>query len=92
MKNYPKFNTNELKEIFGLVEYIVNERRKDVTDFDNLKNVFISGRKVAKIPTAAIDVVNTDSIGDFNFTPSYLYVLVDNAGTAEWRRAALSTW
>ena len=79
-----------------IVRYIQKERKNDVNDFDALKDNYISGRKVDKIPTGASNVTATDTVGDFNIADdggtTYLYALVDISGTAEWRRVALSTW
>jgi hypothetical protein len=91
MKNYPSFNVENQKEVLELLRYILKERRNDVNDFTNIKNGFISGRKVGKIPTGASDISVTDRIGDFNFDADYIYICVDNSG-AEWRRVALSSW
>lgn len=92
MREYPFVNGEDQKSIMNLIRFIVKERKTDVNDFFNLKNVFISGRKVAKIPTGASDITIADRIGDFNYDTSYIYIVVDNAGTAEWRRAALASW
>jgi hypothetical protein len=92
MKNYPVIDVNNKQSIDELLEFIVKERKKDVDDFNNLTNVFISGRKVGKIPTGATDIDIADRIGDFNYDTSYIYIVVDNGGTAEWRRATLASW
>lgn len=92
MRNYPVFNGENNKSILDILRFIVRERKTDVNDFSNLKNVFISGRKVAKIPTGASDITIADRVGDFNYDVSYIYIVVDNAGTAEWRRATLASW
>lgn len=89
MKNIPNFNPKY--EADKIIRYIQKERKNDVNDFNNLKDSFISGRKVGKIPTGASDIVTTDRVGDFNYDANYLYICVDNSG-AEWRRVALSTW
>lgn len=92
MKTYPKFTEKNSKDIIEILEFIIKERKNDVNDFTNLKNVFISGRKVAKIPTGSLDVTDTDRVGDFNYDLSSLYILVDNGGSAEWRQAMLSAF
>ena len=90
IKDYPNFlESNDVPE---LLRYIVKERKNDVKDFDNLTNTFISGRKSGKVPTGAADISDTDRVGDFSYDVNYIYIVVNNAGTAEWRRAALSSW
>jgi hypothetical protein len=90
MRDYPKFLNDD--DVPSIVRHIVQQRKSDISDFNNLKNVFISGRKVGKIPSGAADVADTDRIGDFNYTDEYIYICVDDSGTAAWRRAALSSW
>jgi hypothetical protein len=93
MKDYPNFRIESTEDKDSLLYYILKERRNDVNDFNNLKNIFMSGRKTGKIPTSSADVTNADRIGDFNYdyTSGYLYLLVDNAGTGVWSRIALDT-
>lgn len=92
MKEYPQFNSGVQADIESLLRFIVRERRTDIKFFDNLNNTFMRGRKVAKIPSGASDIGAADRVGDFNYSASYLYICVDNSGTAEWRRVALSSW
>ena len=91
MKNYPNIKPESSKDVFTLLRYITRERRNDVNDFNNLRNIFVSGRKVDKIPTGAADISSPDRVGDFNFDADYIYICVDNSGAA-WRRVALSSW
>lgn len=92
MKNFPNVQPDNDDDIELLLRYILKERQNDVKDFDNLNNNFISGRKVGKIPTGAADVSSSDKVGDFNYDVNYIYIVVNNAGTAQWRRAALASW
>lgn len=75
-----------------VVQEIVNAREEDIEAFGNLPNIFVSGRKVGKIPTSSADVVATDNVGDINYDASFLYILVDNAGTFVWRRVAIASF
>jgi len=70
---------------------IARIREEDVEDFSNLNNVFISGRKVGKVPTGSADIAVTDRIGDFNFDANFIYICVDDSGAA-WRRVTLEVW
>lgn len=92
MKDFPKLTPVTLDDVLELLRYITKERPIDIKDFDNLQNVFMQGRKVGKLPTGAADIADTDRVGDFNYDDSYFYLVVNNAGTAEWRRTALSSW
>lgn len=82
---------NKFMDISGaddLVEFAKNisrERLRDISDFDNLQNIFMRGRKVGKTPTASNDT--TDSrVGDFNYDSTNFYFCIDNSGTAAWRK------
>lgn len=92
MNEYPSFQSGNAKDIENLLFHILRERKTDVKDFNNLQSSFISGRKVAKIPTGSSDVTVTDRVGDFNVTATYAYFLINNAGTPQWRRVSLSSW
>jgi hypothetical protein len=60
--------------------------------FLGLKDTTIRGRLVSRTPSASNDVVATDREGDVAFSATYMYVLINNAGTLAWRRVALSSW
>lgn len=92
MREYPSLSPNDLKSALELLNYIVKERPRDILDFINLKNIFMSGRKVGKIPTSSLDIANTDRIGDFNYDDQYMYLVVLSGSDAEWRRITLSSW
>jgi len=92
MKLYPTLKDSSVEKIFEWLKFVVRERTQDVQEFSNLKNIFILGRKVGKIPSASNDVAVDDKIGDVNYSATFLYILIDNAGTASWRRVALSSW
>lgn len=91
MNPFPKMQDKTLDEAVKVIEYITKERRNDVADFDNLKNVFMSGRKVGKIPTGSSDISDTDRLGDFSYDASYLYLVINDSG-AKWRRISLGVW
>lgn len=91
MKPYPSYKLDTDENISALLRYISKERINDVNDFNNLKNVFIYGRKVAKIPSSSSDV-SSNRVGDFSFDVDYIYICVDNSGTVEWRRATLGSF
>lgn len=90
MDIYPNIKTED--DILKGLQYIVRLRSDDVEAYNNLNNVFISGRKVGRIPSGSSDVITGDVVGDFNVNATYAYFLIDNAGTAEWRRVAVGSW
>lgn len=92
MKKYPSSPLKTLSDVVNMLTYIQKERKNDVNDFEGLKDNYISGRKVAKIPSGVSDIADTDRVGDFNYDADYLYMVINDGGSAEWRRVALSTW
>lgn len=84
MQPYPK----EISEanVVESLRQISRYRGEDITDRNNFPSIFMLGRKVGKVPSSSTDVVPTDRVGDFNYTPTALYFLADNAGTPVWIR------
>jgi hypothetical protein len=95
MKLWPNFDDTEISEkpnLTDFLKFIVRERKNDREEYINLPQVFVSGRKVGKIPTSAVDVAATDRAGDTNYDDQYLYILtIDSMGDPAWGRAALDT-
>lgn len=77
--------------VLNFVQDAARIREEDIEDFNNLSNTFIKGRKVDKIPLGSSDT-SDNRVGDFNYDANYLYICVDNSGTAEWRRVAIGSW
>ena len=92
LREYPSYTLSTLEDVIDVVRQIQNLRKDDIKQAQNLNNIYILGRKVGKIPTSSSDVAPRDRIGDINFVPGFMYVLVDNAGTPEWQRSVLSTF
>lgn len=91
-KDYPYWAAATLKDTIDQVQQICHIRKDDITQIQNLPNVFLQGRKVGKIPTTSADVSPADKINDFNWTAGFLYILIDNSGTPVWRRTALGAF
>jgi hypothetical protein len=92
MDPYIKLNTESADDLSLVVRDMVKKRSDDVDDYNNLPNRFMSGRKVGKIPTSSTDVVATDNIGDFNYTSTSYYLLINTGTTAEWRKFTLNVF
>lgn len=91
MNQYPQRIENKLENHTDWLRNVARERMHDVQDFTNLPNVFLRGRKVAKVPTASADITDSRE-GDFNVTATYAYFCVNNGGTLVWRRVAVAAW
>lgn len=91
MKLYPSLKDfkNSVTEV---IDFITRERVNDKRDWENLPSRFLLARKVSRIPSSSADVITGDRPDDMNWDTSYLYILIDNAGTATWRRVALGSF
>lgn len=83
---------SQVNDIKTVLRQMLQSRQSDIGEWNNLPQVFVSGRKVGKIPTGSADVISTDQAGDINYDANFLYICVPNAGTVVWRRIGLSTW
>lgn len=92
MQPFPKIIEDTTENHTEVLRQISRLREEDITDRNTFDSIFMRGRKVWKVPSSSADVAATDRVGDFNYTASYLYILVDNSGTPVWRRAALGSW
>lgn len=93
LKDYPYFPAANEAEAREQLRQICNIRKDDITQIQNLSSTFLAGRKVGKVPASSADVdAATDKVNDINWDASYIYVLIDNAGTPVWRRATLAAW
>lgn len=91
-KDYPYWSASTLIDVTEQLRQITSIRKSDITTISQITSSFVSGRKIGRVPSSSIDVLATDKVGDINYSASYLYILVDNAGTPVWRRTALSSW
>ena len=92
-RDYPyfseDFSESKSREWLTQISYL---RKSDIETIQSLPQVFLMGRKVGRVPSSSTDVISGDRVNDFNWTATYLYILVDNAGTGEWRRVALGVF
>lgn len=88
-KDYPTIGNNKVNDVLNKITEI---RKQDIVEFRNLEQRFIRGRKVNKIPQSSTDVVPGDLVGDFSFSDTNLYILVNSSGNLEWRTASLGTF
>ena len=91
-RDYPYWPALTLGHVIDILRDICNARKDDISQIANIGNIFISGRKVGRIPTSSSDVIDGDKVGDFNVTDSFAYYLIDNGGTGEWRRVAVGSF
>lgn len=93
LKDYPYWPAETLDDVKDQLRIIANIRKDDISQIQNYTNIFWQGRTVGKTPSASNDVdPDEDKIGDLSYDTTFIYILVNNAGTAEWRRATLASW
>lgn len=92
MRDYPKLQDSKPESFKTVLDFITRERGNDITDRNNLPNIFMSGRKVGKVPASSTDIAATDRFGDFNYTTAYMFLCVSDGSTATWRRFIGSTF
>lgn len=93
MEPYKNLMAETVDDLAKVVRDIVRTRDKDIADYNNLPNRFISGRSVGRaVPVDSFDVLATDRVGDVLHDHQYVYYLIDNAGSIEWRRINLHSF
>jgi hypothetical protein len=92
MERFPEILNDTSAHLAETLRRINLLRNDDIGDWDDLPNRYMRGRKVEKVPTSSSDTASTDRAGDFNYSASFFYLCVNNAGTIVWRRIALSSW
>lgn len=90
MPIFPTDNTiigsQNTEERIRRIEQRVNNTKDDLTSF------FVLGRlRVDRVaPTNSADVQNQDILYDVVLKNDYIYYLINNAGSLEWRRVGLN--
>lgn len=92
MRDYPFVFKNTLTDIAEVLRKIIQCRKDDINDYNNLPQRFVMGRLVPKLPTSSSDVDPTDKLGDIHYEDDFGYILIDNSGTLEWRRYAIGVF
>lgn len=75
-----------------IVRWIENATRERRTDIDDYNNQVSSNSAIFSAPASSTDMVGTEKVGDIAADSAYFYVVVDDSGTLEWRRVAISSF
>ncbi len=80
----------EEKDIAGWIRDTTRERQIDLQDYNNQ----VSGNPIvfSTIPASSTDTSGSEQVGDISVNTTHLHVVVDNAGTLEWRRVAIGSF
>jgi hypothetical protein len=68
---------------------VTRTREFDRQDYDNqVENT----TTIYDVPSTTTDIKGTEKVGDIAVNSTHLYTVIDNSGSLEWRRVALSTF
>ena len=82
-------NNSGIVDVLRWVQDVVRERANDVSDYESQQ---ATKPAIYPVPASMTDLRGTEKAGDIAVASGFLYVVVDNSGTLEWRRVALSTF
>lgn len=79
----------QTEEIKRWISDVTRARQADLDDYDLQES---SKPKIFNAPASSTDTKGTEKVGDIAVDASYLYIVVDNSGTLEWRRVGISSF
>ncbi len=80
---------SSLQDVIKWIADVTRNRLLDVEDYKYLTTI---SPEIFSPPSSSSDLVGTEKAGDMAADTNYLYVVVNNAGTLQWRRVAISTF
>lgn len=86
---YKNIVSGGIDDIFDWARHVTQTRDVDLSDFEAQ---LASNPKIYPAPASSTDLIGTEKAGDIAADTSYLYVVVDNAGTLRWQRVATATF
>lgn len=78
--------------IEDVIKWIENATRDRGIDIDDYNNQVASNPIIFSAPSSSTDITGAEKVGDIAADASYFYVVVDNAGSLEWRRVAIGSF
>lgn len=87
---YPILPSNKtIDDVLKWITEVTRARNSDLDDYN------VQQRENPRIynltPASAGDLSGNEKAGDIAFDVNFIYIVVDNSGTLEWRKASLST-
>lgn len=80
----------DLNEALDWIRQATREREFDLEDYNNQVSTNVTFYNYT--PSSSSDLIGTEKPGDIAVSTSYIYVVVDNAGTLRWQRVATATF
>lgn len=82
-------DNSTLQDVISWAKDVTRNRRFDVDDYDLQ---VASSPVIYPAPSSSSDLTGTEKVGDIAVDASYLYIVVDNSGTLEWKRVGVSSF
>lgn len=92
LRQWPRLTNDETRSIASVLKFMIQERGNDISEFQNLPNIFVRGRKVSKVPVDSNDIEATDLEGDINYSGNTMWVCVNEGGLLKWKRITLASF
>ena len=91
---YPTLNIRpNLDQLADWIRTVTRSRGFDLRDYDDQ---VANTPRIYPTPSSSSDLIGTEKFGDIatgtDSGTEYIYIVVDNGGTKQWQRAALSTF
>lgn len=83
-------NNSKISDILTWITQVTREREFDLSDYN--EQITTNAKIYDYTPTGSSDLIGTEKAGDIAADTNYLYVVVDNSGTLQWQRVAISTF
>lgn len=78
-----------IEDIQTWIMNATRNRQFDLQDFDKQTT---ENPRIYNAPSSSTDTIGNEKVGDMAADASFLYIIVDNSGTLEWRRVAISSF
>lgn len=78
-----------IESVIDWINHVVRERGSDLSDYEIQQATKPS---IYPTPSSSSDLIGTEKVGDIAVATGFLYVVVDNGGTLQWRRVAAATF
>lgn len=85
-------NASGIKTIEGLSSWAIQITREREFDLQDYETQVAVNPRIYPTPTSSSDMIGTEKVGDIAIDTDYIYTVVDNAGTLEWRRVGVSAF
>lgn len=75
-----------------VIEWCADVARNRDFDVADYQNQVAYNPVIYAVPASSSDLRGNEKAGDIAVDASYFYIVVDDSGTLEWRRAAIGTF